>query len=632
MSKEPAALPSTDCTITADGRAMIDKARREGVATVWERYQKQSPHCVFCETGLSCRICMMGPCRLNPKKPGEKTGVCGADEHIIVARNFLRMIAAGAASHSDHGRELIEVLEAVGEGRAPGYQIREPGKLKALAVEYGINTAGQDDLALARKVAHAMEEDFGTRKKSIQMIHRAPKPRLAVWEKLGVIPRGIDRETSESLHRTHMGVDNDRLSLLTQGMRNALADGFGGSLIGTELSDVLFGIPSPREGAVNLAVLKEDQVNIVLHGHNPLVSEMIVAAADDPQMQQLAREQGAAGINLAGVCCTGNELLMRRGVPMAGNHLMTELVLVTGAVEALVVDYQCIMPALSTIAGCYHTKMYSTSDKARFPGAARFEMTPETALTKARELVREAVLNFGRRNPDKVSIPGTPVKQLTGFSVEAILKTLGGTPEPLLDAIKAGKIRGAVGVVGCNNPRIRHDAAHRTIIEHLIKNDILVLDTGCVSVATAKAGLKTLEAVNQAGPGLQQVCSSLGIPPVLHFGSCVDNSRIMVLVSALATALGVDISDLPVAAAAPEWYSEKAVTIGYYAVASGITTFLGPVPPITGSDQVTAAATRGLNDLVGAAFVVEPDPAKAAALMVAHIEAKRARLGLDSRK
>lgn len=631
MTKTPETLTVEDCTVTNDGQAMVAKAQKDGVETVWDRYQKQSPHCVFCETGLSCRICMMGPCRLNPKKPEEKKGVCGADAHIIVARNFLRMIAAGAASHSDHGRELIEILRAIGEGRAPGYQIREPEKLKNLAEEYDIETAGLDDLAIARSLAEAMEEDFGTRKKSIQMVNRAPQKRIDVWNKLGIMPRGIDRETSESLHRTHMGVDNDWLSLLTQGMRNALADGFGGSLIGTELSDILFGIPSPKESSVNLAVLKEDQINIVLHGHNPLVSEMIVQATENPELQKLAKEQGATGINLAGVCCTGNELLMRRGVPMAGNHLMTELVLVTGAVEALVVDYQCIMPSLGTIAQCYHTKMYSTSDKARFPGANAFEMTPETALSKAHDLVKEAILNFKNRKKDKVSIPGAPVNQYTGFSVESLLQGLGGSLDPLLDAIKVGKIRGAVGVVGCNNPRIKHDAAHRTIIEHLIKNDILVLDTGCVSVATAKAGLKTLEAINQAGEGLKEICGAVGIPPVLHLGSCVDNSRIMVLVSAIANALDVDISDLPVAAAAPEWYSEKAVTIGLYAVASGVTTFLGPMPPITGSEKVVAAATQGLNDLVGAKFVVEPDPQKAAEMIVTHIEEKRGGLGLDSR-
>ncbi len=624
-------LEAMDLTVTTDGQAMINKARKDGVEIVWDRYQVQAKHCNFCEAGLSCRICMMGPCRLNPKDPEGKRGVCGADADIIVARNFLRMVAAGAASHSDHGRDLIEVLKAVGEGKAYGYSIKEPEKLRSLAKEYGIDINGKNDLEIARELAYAMQEDFGTRQEAIKMAMRAPKQRVQMWEKLGVMPRGIDRETSESLHRTHMGVDNDWVSLLLQGARNALADGWGGSMIGTDLSDVLFGIPTPKQSEVNLGVLKKDEVNIILHGHNPVVSEMIFNASTNPKLLALAKEKGASGINLAGVCCTGNEVLMRKGIPMAGNHLMTELAIVTGAVEALIVDYQCVMPSLGKVAQCYHTKMFSTSAKAKFPGAEHVEITPENAVEKAEYLVKTAINNFQNRIKDRVMIPDAPVKQLTGFSIEAIVKALGGTIAPLVDVIKAGKIRGAVGVVGCNNPRIKQDSAHRVIVRKLIANDILVVDTGCVAVATAKDGLKMPESAKLAGPGLKEICSALGIPPVLHMGSCVDNSRIMVLASALANYLGTDISNLPIAASAPEWYSEKAVTIALYAVAGGITTFLGPVPPITGSKNIVQMALNGLENVFGAHFVVEPDPDKAAELIINHIEAKRARLGLNSR-
>ena len=319
---------------------------------------------------------------------------------------------------------------------------------------------------------------------------------------------------------------------------------------------------------------------------------------------------------------------MRHGVPMAGNHLMTELVLSTGAVEMMLVDYQCIMPSLGTVAACYHTKMISTSDKARFPGMEHREFHPENAEQMAMELVTEAVNNFVARG--KVYIPVEPVNAVGGFSVETIIAALGGTPDPLLDAIKAGKIRGAVGIVGCNNPKIKHDYGHVTLTKRLIENDVLVVDTGCVSVANAKAGFKVPEAIEMAGPGLKEVCGSLGIPPVLHLGSCVDNVRILVLVSALANALDVDISDLPIAGAAPEWYSEKAVTIGTYFVASGVTTVLGPMPPIAGSINVVKLLTEGLNDVVGATFAVEPDPEKAAVLIRRHIEGKRKALGLAS--
>ncbi|MBF0552252.1 MAG: carbon monoxide dehydrogenase, partial [Deltaproteobacteria bacterium] len=324
--------------------------------------------------------------------------------------------------------------------------------------------------------------------------------------------------------------------------------------------------------------------------------------------------------------CTGNELLMRHGVPMAGNHLTTELVLATGAVDMMIVDYQCIMPSLGKVAACYHTKMISTSDKAHFPGMEHREFHPDNAADMARTVVKEAIDNFGRRG--QVYIPVEPVNAIGGFSIETIIGALGGTPQPLIEAIKAGKIRGAAGVVGCNNPKIKQDYGHVTLTRQLIENDILVLDTGCAAVANAKAGFKVAEAINYAGPGLKEICGALGIPPVLHVGSCVDNVRILVLVSALANALGVDISDLPVAGAAPEWYSEKAATIGVYFVASGVYTVLGPMPPITGSMNIVNLLTQGLNDLVGAVFAVEPDPEKSAVLIRKHIEAKRQALGL----
>ena len=621
--------PRTDISITSDGNLLFDKAVKDNVETVWHRHEAQQPQCGFCDMGLSCRICIMGPCRVDPFGQGPQTGVCGADADIIVARNLCRMIAAGAASHSDHGRDLVEVLKAVSKGGAPGYKIRSEEKLRRVAGEYGIQTDGKDALTVAGELADAMMEDYGMRKKSVTLVNRAPEKRWKIWEKAGITPRGIDRETSEMMHRTHMGVDNDWVSLLTQGLRNALSDGWGGSMIATEVSDILFGVPAPKPTMVNAGVLKKDQVNIVVHGHNPVVSEMVSKAAVSEEMLALARAKGAAGINLAGVCCTGNELLMRRGIAMAGNHLMTELILSTGAVDMMIVDYQCIMPSIGKAASCYHTKMISTSDKARFPGMEHHEFHPDNAEEKAKVLVKAAIENFGHRK--QVYIPVDPQEAVGGFSIETILGALGGTAEPLIDAIKAGKIRGAVGVVGCNNPKIKHDHGHVTLIRKLIENDILVVDTGCVSVASAKAGFKVPSAIEMAGPGLKEICGALGIPPVLHLGSCVDNVRILVLVSALADALGVDISDLPVAGSAPEWYSEKAVTIGVYCVASGITTHLGPMPPVTGSMNVVKLLTEGLNDLVGASFGIEPDPEKAAVFLTRVIEKKRKALGLDSR-
>ncbi len=615
-------------TITEDGQLLLKKAEKDQIETVWDRLKAQQPQCGYCDMGLSCRICIMGPCRVDPFGEGPQQGVCGADADIIVARNLCRMIAAGAASHSDHGRDLVEVLAGVADGSAIGYRIRDEEKLKRVAMEYGVQIEGKDPLPIAGELAQAMMEDYGMRQKEIKLLQRAPEKRRELWRKIGITPRGIDRETSEMLHRTHMGVDNNWQTLLLQALRNALSDGWGGSMIATEVSDILFGVPTPRPYTVNAGVLKKDQVNILVHGHNPVVSGMILKACLSDEMITLAKDKGASGINLAGLCCTGNELLMRHGISMAGNHLMTELVLSTGAVDMMLVDYQCIMPSLGQIASSYHTKMISTSDKAQFPGMEHREFHPENAEKMAYALVKEAVDNYNQRG--EVYIPVEPVDAVGGFSVEAIIGALGGSPDPLIEAIKAGKIRGAVGIVGCNNPKIRHDYANTTLTRRLIENDILVVDTGCVSVSTAKAGLKVAGAIEYAGPGLKEVCGSLGIPPVLHMGSCVDNVRILVLASALADALGVDISDLPLAGAAPEWYSEKAATIGSYFVASGVYTVLGPMPPITGSINVVKLLTEGLEDVVGATFAVEPDPEKAAVMIRQHIELKRKNLGLST--
>jgi carbon-monoxide dehydrogenase catalytic subunit len=615
-------------SFASDARQMIDRAAAEKIPTVWDRLSAQEPQCGYCAMGVSCRNCAMGPCRIDPFGEGPQRGVCGADADTIVARNLGRAIAAGASAHSDHGRDILETFAALAEGKTSGYRITDAEKLKALATERGIKTDSRPIDEVAREVARSMFEEYGSRKESLDFLARVPAKRRELWHKLGVTPRGIDRENVEMLHRTHMGVDNDYVNILLHALRTSLSDGWGGSMIATELSDVMFGTPKPVVSQVNLGTLKADHVNIALHGHNPMLSDVIVQAAQDPELVRLAKEKGAAGINLVGLCCTGNELLMRRGVPMAGNHLMQELAIMTGALEAMVVDYQCIMPSVTDVAKCFHTQVISTFDKAKFPGAIHLTFVPERGIEIGKEIVRRGVEAFSNRNPRRVRIPVEPVPMMAGFSVEAILGALGGTPQPLIDAVAKGTIRGAVGVVGCNNPKIPQDYGHVALTRRLIENDILVLVTGCAAVANGKAGQMMPESAEQAGPGLRSVCKTLGIPPVLHVGSCVDNSRILVLAAALANALGVDIDKLPLAGAAPEWYSEKAVSIGAYVVASGIFTVLGVQPPIFGSKNVVDLLVNGLDGVVGAKFAVEPDPEKAAVLIRRHIEAKREALGL----
>jgi len=615
-------------SVPEDAKAMVEVARVEGIPTVWDRLAAQEPHCGYCSLGVSCRNCSMGPCRIDPFGNGPQVGVCGAGADLIVARNLSRAIAVGSASHSDHGRDILEVFEQTAKGEASGYRIADEPKLLALATEWGIETADRPINDIGVDLADAMFEDFGSRKKALGFVSRVPEARRALWERLQITPRGIDRENVEMLHRTHMGVDSDYANMLLHGLRTSLSDGWGGSMIATELSDVLFGTPQPVMSEVNLGTLKATHVNIALHGHNPLLSDVIVEASSDPELIALAKSKGAEGINLVGLCCTGNELMMRRGVPMAGNHLMQELVMMTGALEAMVVDYQCIMPSVVDVAKCFHTRVITTADKAKIPGATHISFDPAQGLAIGKEIVRQGIEAFPNRVTARVNIPNEPVPMMAGFSVEAILGALGGTPQPLVDAIASGAIRGAVGIVGCSNPKVPLDTSNVGLAKRLIENDVLVLVTGCAAVANGKAGQMLPSSASMAGPGLRAVCESLGIPPVLHMGSCVDNTRILVLAAALAKHLGVDIHQLPLAGAAPEWYSEKAIAIGCYVVASGITTVLGVQPPIFGSPKVVDLLANGLEGVVGAKFAVEPDPEAAAILIRKHIETKRKGLGL----
>lgn len=608
---------------------LLRRAKEQNLETVWDRYEKMQPQCGFGELGVCCRNCNMGPCRIDPfGETGAQKGICGATADIIVARNLIRMIAGGAAAHSDHGRDIIHTLLMTAKGESGGYEIKDEEKLKTLAAEYGVPTENRKKEEIALDLAEKVYAEFGRQEGHLQITRRAPEKRVELWKKLGIDPRGIDREIVEIMHRTHIGVDNDPVNLILQGLKASIADGWGGSAIATEFSDVLFGTPVPVRSQANLGVLEEDQINVIVHGHEPVLSEMIVKAAGDPELVEMAKKTGAKGINIAGICCTANEVCMRHGIPMAGNFLQQELAIITGAVDAMIVDVQCIMPALGPLSDCFHTKFISTSPKAKFPSAVHMEFHEENAYETAKEIIRTAVENYSNRNSDKVFIPKEKTDCMVGFSAEAILKALGGTPDPLIDAIKAGNVKGIAGVVGCNNPKIKHDYGHVGMVKELIKNNVLVVTTGCNAIACAKAGLMLPEAAEQCGPGLKEICQALGIPPVLHMGSCVDISRILTLCAVIANALGVDISDLPVAGAAPEWMSEKAVSIGAYVVSSGIFTVLGTVPQVLGSPVVTNVLTDAANDVVGAAFAVETDPIKGAEVMIAHIEKKRQALGI----
>ncbi len=607
---------------------VLKKAEQDKVETVWDRREAMRS-CSFGEAGTCCRICTMGPCRINPKDPEGGKGICGATAEVIAMRNLARMVAAGTAAHSDHGRDIAKALRLISLGQLPGYGILDQWKLTELALELEIELNNKPTEKIAEEVSSWALSEFGNQEGELTFLKRAPKPRQEIWHKLGIAPRGIDREVVETLHRTTMGVDQDFESIWLQALRTSLADGWGGSMIATELSDVILRTPQPLRSQVNLGVLEEKLVNILIHGHEPLLSDAIARVAREEEIVKYAREKGASGVNVAGICCTGNEVLMRQGVPIAGNHLHQELAIITGAVEAMVVDVQCVMMSLAEVAKCYHTLIITTSPKAKIPGATHIEFDEHRVMEVAREIVKKAIDNFPNRDTKKVNIPEGKMDLVAGFSHETIKYMLGGfyraSYRPLNDAIIWGRIKGVVGIVGCNNCRIPQDKSIVSMTEELIANDILVVHTGCSAIASAKAGLLIPEAAEKAGKGLREICEAVGIPPVLHMGSCVDNSRILVAGCEMVRegGIGKDISELPIAGVAAEWMSEKAEAIGHYFVASGVNVFLGIPHPISGSPKASKLVYEEAEKMLGAKFYYEEDSAILTSKIIDLINNKR---------
>ena len=617
-------------------RDMVGRSKDIGLELVWDRLHAQQPQCGFGSLGLCCTVCNLGPCRIDPFGQGPSHGVCGATAEIISTRNLLRNAAAGSACHSDHGRHLAHVLKMVGEGTAKGYEIKDEVKLKKVAKEFGITVDGKSNAKIAEELGGKMLDEFGRQDGSTLLAARAPQKQRDLWEKLGITPRGIDREVVEAMAKTNMGVDNDPENLILSTMRVALADGWGGSMIATDVSDILFGSPEPIRAQVNLGVLKVDEVNILLHGHVPILSDVIVNAAQDPEILALAASLGAKGINVAGICCTANEMLVRRGIPVAGNFLQQELAIATGVVEAMIVDVQCIMPSVGEIASHFHTKVISTDARAKFPWVEHMQLDEEDALPIAKKIVRAAVENFPKRSAAQRYIPNEKMDLIAGFTTENIFYNLGGrfrsSYRPLNDAIISGRIRGVVAVVGCDSPKNKSGGSHVEMVKELIKHDVLVVQTGCSAISCAKAGLlKPEAALEYAGKGLQEICAAVGIPPVLHSGSCVDNSRVLTACVEMVRegGIGKSLDELPVAGAAPEWYSEKAIAIGWYVVASGIYTVIGSPLRVEGSKEVEKMLTEGLEAKVGANWAFEADPIKGAHLIIDYINKKREALKLS---
>lgn len=618
---------------------MLKKAHEANIETAWDRFDAMKDQCSFGLLGLCCRICMMGPCRIDPFGEGPSKGICGISPDAMVARNLIRMIAVGASAHSDHAHHILEVFHRIIDGNEKNFKIRETSKLKKMAEALGFEGDGKPPLDYAKFLAGKIEEIFHGSAED-WLVSVVPKERLDKLRSLNVIPKNIDSTIRETLHRTHMGVDADPVNLLLGGAKCSIAD-FLGMDLATSLSDIMLGTPAPKYSKANLGVLDCDAVNIAVHGHNPLISESIMQAV--PEFQEKAKKAGAPhGLNIVGICCTGNELLMRHGIPLATNAASQELAILTGAIDAMVVDVQCIMPSTSDLCECFHTELITTMSIARIPGAKHYEFEPSTARQSAHGILELAIEAFKKRNPKRVDIPNIQHETLVGFSMEAIISVLekinpDDPLEPLIEKIVAGDIYGIVLLCGCNNYKIPQDSSFITIAERLAADNVLMLSTGCAAGAFAKRGFLSPDATNQiCGDKIKEVLCDLGkvagidrpLPPIWHMGSCVDNSRAHRLAFAIANRLGVDIDKLPLVASAPEAMSEKSIAIGTGAVTMGITTHIGVIPPIQGGRDITNIMTASLKDVVGANFIVETDPILAHKKIMEVLDEKRLFLGL----
>ncbi len=607
---------------------MYEKVKRDGVTNIVDRFREQEKgRCPFCSEGLSCQLCSMGPCRIGKGKP---TGACGIDAAALVVRNFVHKNMLGAEAYTYHAIEAAKTLKATAEGKTP-FEIKDVEKLKWFASQLGIEAGSVKELAI--KVADFVIADLSSVERSKLVEIFAPEKRKRVWEKLGIFPSGVFQELLRVGASAMTNVDSNYVSLAKKSMRMSIATCMAAQLALEVIQDILFGTPKPHESYADLGILDPDYVNIAVDGHEPFVGAALIKLAESEEVQKRAREAGAKGLRIIGFIETGQELLQRIDSPVfagiVGNWIVQEFALATGCVDVFAADMNCALPSLPEYQR-YGVKIVPVSELVRLRGIDEgLDYEPEKAEEIAEKLIEMAIENFRQRKRENAVKVERRQKVLVGFSPEAVLEALGGSLDPLLEAIKRGDVKGIVALVSCttlkNGP---HDSNTVMIAKELIKRNILVLSMGCGNAALQVAGLTSLDALELAGDKLRKVCESLGIPPVLSFGTCTDTGRVAYLVRLIADALGVDVPQLPIAATAPEYMEQKATIDAVFAVAYGIVTHVSPVPPITGSEEAVRLFTEDVEKLTGGKVLVEEDPVKAAEKIEGVILEKRRNLGI----
>lgn len=609
---------------------LYKSTRADNMETIYERFAKQQPQCAFGTLGVCCTLCTDGPCQITRKAD---RGVCGATADLMVARNLLMKCAQGTAANVYHARNVARTLAAAGNGKSD-FSIKDPKKLETVAAAFGFSGSAEE---LAGDFGNFFIDQINSNDyQPLELIEKlAPKKRLEVWKKLGIVPGGPNSEVATGLSKGMTNVNNDPVDLLLHCLRLGIANEYAGLFGITTMQEILTGTADPNKGEVNIGVLDADAVNVIMHGHQPLLAIKVLELAREKTWQDKAKALGAKnGLKIYGSLCEGQQLFNIASeykdvfFGQIGNWIQQELVLASGAVDVLAFDYNCIMPTISEeYAEKYHTKLISTDKVIRQAGVQQMEFEPDNALEIAGNILQAALESYPRRG--KVTIPEVKHTATAGFTTESVVEALGGSIQPLIDKIVSGEVLGVTAVVGCTTVREFQSGNHIvTLAEELIKRNILVIGAGCCSSAMQNAELMGPEAAAKAGTTLSAVCTSLGVPPCLSYGSCTDIGKIIATGVAIAETLGVDVPDLPIAASAPEYMEQKAVADAFTAVAFGLTLHLSPAPPVLGSPLVTKILTEDVESLTGGKVFVELDPIEAANKIEARIREKRKGLGL----
>jgi len=611
-------------------REMLRHLEQAGIETAFDRFDAQKPLCGFGLNGTCCKNCHMGPCRITPRSP---RGVCGADAHLIVARNLLRWTAAGAAAHGARGREVMLALKGAAEGTLD-LPILGPEKVVATSKAFGIYDETKSVRQLAGEIALILLEDLCRAlpgpHKTLEAL--APPERLSVWKELDILPVGAYHEVFEALHRTTTGTDGDWENVARQILRCGLAFAWS-SVVGSAIAmDCLYGPPKRSRISTNLGAITRETINIAVHGHSPVLVSAIVQVARRQDLIAEAEAAGSKGIRLYGICCSGHSALAKFGdiTPLA-NAMGAELALATGALDLWVADVQDVFPGIMDVAACFHTRVVTTSDSARLPGAEHIAFDHhhsniDQATALAERIVRRGIQAFDERQAGKVFIPGARMDAEVGFSVENVLESFGGA-DVLLNHLKSGRFRGVVNLVGCNNPKVVYEEAVAKVAEELIAHDVLVLTNGCAAYALLKMGFCLPEGLAGAGSGLNAALQPLDLPPVWHMGECLDNARASAFFRMISIASDEPLYRLPLAFSSPEWSNEKGIGAALSFRLLGLDSYHCIAPPVAGSDKVSRFLYEGTRESLGSVMVVDRDPASLAARMIADLDARRAALG-----